>query len=134
MKILLTIVIGLFALSSCNIKNKIAKYTGSSGSLGIPQQNLSINEKPKEVVASKVVASKVVADEVVAKKVTSKSVVTEEVIVVEENSTDNVTNTQTMSSFDDVQILPDNKFNIVYVVGGLILVWGIVVILIKRKK
>jgi hypothetical protein len=129
MKILLTIVIGLFALSSCNIKNKIAKYTGSSGSLGIPQQNLSINEKPKEVVASKVVA-----DEVVAKKVTSKSVVTEEVIVVEENSTDNVTNTQTMSSFDDVQILPDNKFNIVYVVGGLILVWGIVVILIKRKK
>ena len=129
MKILLTIVIGLFALSSCNIKNKIAKYTGSSGSLGIPQQNLSINEKPKEVVASKVVA-----DEVVAKKVTSKSVVTEEVIVVEENSTDNVTNTQTISSFDDVQILPDNKFNMVYVVGGLILVWGIVVILIKRKK
>ena len=110
-----------FTLSSCNVKNKLLNYTGTNDSdrLGVPKQEV-VEEKPKPTV-------------VVVKKTKNKGEVSEksctEVLDVE-------TENESITLNDPLpEIKPDTDYTfMLYIVGGLVIVWFVIKTLIKHKK
>jgi len=112
-----------FTLSSCNVKNKLLKYTGGNNSdrLGVPKQEV-IEEKPKP-------------SNIVVKKTENKDVVREksrtEVLDVETETKNESINLN--DSLTEIKPVTDYTF-MLYIVGGLVIVWFVIKTLIKHKK
>lgn len=110
-----------FTLSSCNVKNKLLKYTGTNDSdrLGVPKQEV-VEEKPKPTA-------------VVVKKTDNKGAVDQksctEVLDVE-------TENESITLNDPLpEIKSDTDYTfMLYIVGGLLIVWFAIKTLIKHKK
>ena len=110
-----------FTFVSCDVKTKLLKYTGSADSsrLGVPKQEV-VEKKPEPTTVE-------------VKKSENKGAVNEksctEVLNVE-SETESIT-------FNDpsVEIKSDTDYAfMLYIVGGLLIVWFVIKILIKHKK
>ena len=108
-----------FTLSSCNVKNKLLNYTvtNHSDGIGLPKQKV-VEETPKPTI-------------VIVKKTDNKGAVNEQSCTeVLDGETKSITLNDPLP-----EIKPDTDYTfMLYIVGGLLIVWFAIKTLIKRKK
>lgn len=116
-------------MSSCGIKNKIAKYTGiGNDSLGISEQSTKI-EKPVSNTNVKITEVTEQEDKLVTLKVENVEPDNAEQIIAE------LSEPVVKSETKELEIKPDTNYNfILYLIGGLLVVYLVLRFFIKRSN
>jgi len=129
MKRLLCVIIPLCLMTSCGIRNKIAKYTGiGNDSLGISEQSTKV-EKPISNTNVKITEVVEQEDKLVTIKVENVEPDSAEQIIAE------LSEPVVKSETKELEIKPDTNYNfILYLIGGLLVVYLVLRFFIKRSN
>ena len=128
MKKILFILSIVFTLSSCNVKKKLLNYTGLSDSdrLGVPEQ---VEQVEQVELISDTSDAKTHVDIPIVTEHDNKQVE----IAQSSDVSDGVLQTDPVVNVPEIKS-DENYIFLVYLIGGLLIVWVIVRILIKHKK